>query len=226
MTSSEKTTIELGTKPYSIDVTKVPYIQSYISFQSHSGQDTANLTHPEIPLFDAAYWGIENGFRQCFRKLGPDLEQYHTLCDTLDFLGVDVLKGHSIDSIFSGLKSGKPQFELEYKYHRQVRSSKSRARDCAFRLLFLILTAESEGIDGQKAYNAVYFVVSHRAIFKYATRKVVRAGYEERFCCSEKQRASLDRWPANEPGKDGRASDEDVTTEPSPSLEDFDSDYY
>lgn len=126
-----------------------------------------------------------------------------------------------MDSIVQDIKSGKPQYELEYKYYRRVRSSKSPARDAAFRLLYLILTAhfQSEVADSQKVYNAVLFVVSHFAIFKYRTRKVVRAAYDDRFQPTEKQRASLDQWPALEPGMNGRRTEDDVTTDSSSSDE-------
>ena len=64
-TSCEKTTVELGTTSHSINIIKIPYP----SFQGHPGQDTANPTHRDIPLFDVAYCGIDIGFRHCFRKL-------------------------------------------------------------------------------------------------------------------------------------------------------------
>ncbi|MCJ1253539.1 hypothetical protein MMC24_001351 [Lignoscripta atroalba] len=195
--SSEKVTIEIGSKPYNIDTTKIPYFQSYTSFQAHSGQDASQLTHSEIPLFDAAHYGIEHGFRQYFRKLDPDLTQYHTLCDTLDFLCVDVLKGCSTDAIIQGLKSGKAQYELEYKYYREMKSSKSPARDSAFKLLYLILTAEFNESDiskeKQKMYNVIFFIMSHSVIFKYRTHKILRAAYEERFQPSEKQVAKMNQ---------------------------------
>ena len=52
----------------------------------------------------------------------------------------------------------------------------------------------------QKIYNAVLFVLSHRAIFEYRARKAINAVYEQRLCVSEKQKTSLNEEP--EPGTD------------------------
>jgi len=218
---SESINIKIGGVCYSVNPEKVPYFQSYLRFQHDSGQDTAELIHGDIALFNVAYYGIENGFRQCFRKLAEDLDQYHILCDTLDFIGVDVLEGRSLSDIFEELKSGKGQYECEYKRSTWVKGNKRKARDAAFMLLYLILFGEfkSEVKDSQKAYNAVLFVVSHRAIFKYRTRSIIRAAYEERFQPSRNQTASLNKWPVLEPGKEGRPSDDDATTESSSSDE-------
>jgi hypothetical protein len=91
------------------------------------------------------------------------------------------------------------QFEklkLEYKHYRAVKGNKSKARDAAFKLLHLILLSDfkDETKDSAKVFNAVLFVMSHSSTFKWRTRCVVRAAYEERFVPSVKQRASLDQW--------------------------------
>ena len=57
------------------------------------------LTHDDIPLFDVVYAGDESGFRQFFRKLPMELERYHELCDTLDFLKVNVLGKRSVRDV-------------------------------------------------------------------------------------------------------------------------------
>ncbi|MCJ1284541.1 hypothetical protein MMC26_003874 [Xylographa opegraphella] len=222
--TSTNITVKVGSEPYEISPTRMAYFSSFADFQQRAGKDTDVLEHEDIPLFGVAYNGAEHGFRQCFRALGTELDQYHILCDTLDFLCVDVLGGLSTDDLFQVLKSGKPQYELEYKYYTRIRSSKSPARDAAFRLLYSIMSTDftSEVADSQTIYNAVLFIVSHRAIFKYKTRKVVRMAYEERFQPSQKQLASLDRWPATESSGD---PDDDVTTEEYSSSE-VDSDDY
>ncbi|KAI9849565.1 MAG: hypothetical protein M1830_007107 [Pleopsidium flavum] len=215
MPSDEMINIDIGGTPYTVNSTHLPYFHSLQSFHHSSGQSTTPLTHSAIPLFDIAYCGVEHGCRHCIRMLGTDLSQYHTLCDTLDFLCVDVLGGRALDGIMGDLKSGKAQYELEYKYYRQVKSSKGLARDAAFRLVYLILTGsfEAKVRDSQKVYNAVLFVVLHSEIFKYCPRKVVRDAYEERFRVTEKQRGKLELWPAREPGVGGRRAEEDVTSE-------------
>lgn len=66
-----------------------------------------------------------------------------------------------------------------------MKVSKATATDSSFRLFGDELKAR------QKIYNAVLFVVSHRAIFKYRARKTIKAAYEQRFYVSEKQKANL-----------------------------------
>lgn len=73
-------------------------------------------------------------------------------------------------------------------------------------------------------YNATLFVVSHRAIFKYKTRKMVREAFEERFRASEKQQAGLDKWPLSR-GSIDESQEDDATTEVEEYGDDFASDW-
>lgn len=219
MIAPERIDIEVGGKPYNVSTTSIPYFASYSGFQCHSRQ--AADKHGDIPLFDAAYRGVESGFRHCFRKLGTDLTDYSTLCDTLDLLCIDTLGGRSIDAISQDLKSGKGWYDTDYKRPIYVNGNKTTARDSSFRLLYLLLKAEleDETKTRQKMYQAVLFIVSHRRIFKHHARKTIRAAYEERFPVSEKQRANLDKWPALEPGTGAAWSDHDVTTDDNSATE-------
>jgi hypothetical protein len=64
------------------------------------------------------------------------------------------------------------------------------------------------------AYNATTFVVSHRKIFKYKTRKMVRQAFEMRFSTSYNQRKGLDKWPIDNSSRgNAEEEEEDVTTE-------------
>lgn len=83
---------------------------------------------------------------------------------------------------------------------------------------------EDEQQESKKVFNAVKYILSHRATFKYTTRMIVRAAYEERFHISGKQIAELNKWPVLEAGEDGCVEDEDVTTEES-SSDYLDEDY-
>lgn len=67
-------------------------------------------------------------------------------------------------------------------------------------------------------FNAVKYIVSHRATFEFAARKLVRAAYEEGFVVSAKQITELGKWQVR---KVGEKEDEDLTTEDS-SLNHFD----
>ena len=219
MTTPGRIDITIAGKPYNISTASMPYFASYTDFQKKAGHTL--YEHGEVPLFEAAYRGVEEGFRHCFRSLDTDLSEYHTLCDTLDFLGVDIFGGRSIDTVIEDLKEGKGRYEVDYKRPVFVTGDKSTARDSAFRLLYVILRGELEDnvATSQKFYNAVLFVVSHRAIFKYRARRTLRAAYEERFSVSKKQMANLDRWPISTPNSFERSND-DVTSEESDFLSD------
>lgn len=132
-----------------------------------------------------------------------------------------MLAGSLLDEIINRLKAGKGQYEVEYRYSRFVKGNKAAARDAAFLFVYQMLRGDfaDEQTDSTKVFNAVKYVVSHRTVFKYAARTIVRAAYEERFQSTGRQVAELDNWPILEPGKDGRMLDEDVTTEESSSSD-------
>lgn len=52
----------------------------------------------DISLFDIAYTGVEHGMRQCFRRFSGGLDEFATLCETLQFLMVDVVQNRSSQS--------------------------------------------------------------------------------------------------------------------------------
>jgi hypothetical protein len=212
---------------YDIEVSKIPYLSSFVDFRANAQLQSTEFVHSPIPLFDVAPKGIESGYRQCFRSLPADLSQHHTLCDTYEFLCVDILGGQSVNEIFDDLKSGKSDYELEYKRYREVKGNKSKARDAAFKLLYLILLGEfkDETRDSAKIFNTVLFLVSHSGTFKWRTKRVVRAAYEERFVVSTKQRASLDRWEKADAAELAAEEDSDVTTEEEMSDCYYNSDY-
>ena len=147
------------------------------------------------------------------------LEAYYGICESLDILCVDVLQGKSLDDILESLKAGKGKYEIEYKHSIFVKGDKVVARDAAFLLVYQMLKGsfEDQHKGSMKVFNAVKYVVSHRAVFKDTARTIVRAAYEERFHTSRKQGGELNKWPILEPGKDGLMEDEDVTTEESSS---------
>jgi hypothetical protein len=226
-TASPKTAIRIGDVSYDIEVSKIPYLSSFVDFQTNAQSQTTELVHGPISLFDVALKGIESGYRQCFRSLPPDLSQHHTLCDTYELLCVDVLGGQSFNEIFNDLKSGQSDYEREYKRYREIKGDKSKARDTAFKLLYLILLGDfkDETRDSAKVFNAVLFLVSHAATFKWRTRRVVRAAYEERFVISTKQTARLDVWEKKDAAKLAVEDAGDVTTEEEGSDGYYDSDY-
>lgn len=224
-TSSPSNTIRIGDVRYDIDISKIPYLSSFVDFQGHTQPQSAELVHDPIPLFDIALKGIESGYRQCFRSLPADLSQHRILCDTYDFLRVEILGGQSINEIFRDLKSGQSDYDCEER--REIKGDKSKARDTAFKLLYLILLTDfkDEMQDSAKVFNAVLYLVSHAATFKWRTRSVVRAAYEERFVISTKQTAALDKWQKKDAAKLAVEDAGDVTTEEEKSDFCYTSDY-
>lgn len=61
-------------------------------------------------------------------------------------------------------------------------------------------------------FNAVLFIVSHSGTFKWKTRNVVKAVYEERFVVLNKHRAILDRCEKRNAAEHAAADADDVTT--------------
>jgi hypothetical protein len=218
--AAEKTTMKIGDVSYDVDLSKIPYLASFKDFQANAQPEATELTHGPISLFDVALKGIESGYRQCFRSIPAELSQHHILCETYQFLCVDVLSGQSINDIFADLKSGKTDYDFDYG--QGIKGDKSKARDSAFRLLYLIILGEfkDQAKDSAKVFNAVLFVVSHSGTFKWRTRTVIRAAYEERFVVSAKQKVVLDKWEKGESAKRATDNDSDVTTE------EEESDYY
>lgn len=194
--NSRKTRLKIRDTFYNVNISAILYLSSFVRFQRLAQPQNTKFVYSNIPLFDIALKGLESGYRQCFRSLRGNIQQYHTLYGTYNFLGVDILAGQSINNIFADLRAYKTNYELEYKRYRAIRGDKSRSRNAAFRLLFLIIRSEfsNEKKDPAKVYNAVLFVVSHPGTFKQGTRTTVRSVFDERFVVSTKQRSQLDRW--------------------------------
>ncbi|KAL7629171.1 hypothetical protein AAE478_000690 [Parahypoxylon ruwenzoriense] len=215
--------VRVGQKEYLVDVNKIPYFASFLRFQHSSGQDSATSlpTHGDIPFFDIINYGIDKGFRQFFRRMPAQLTDYHTLCETLDFLCVDVASCHKLRDIMQDFKESNLR-DWDPEERREIRGDRKPARDSAFRLLYLFLLGdfESDVRDSNAAYQATLFVVSHRGIFKQRTRKMVREAYEERFRISEKQLKGLNRWTIEHPSPE--SLEHDATTE----SEEVESDRY
>lgn len=112
--------------------------------------------------------GLEGGYRQCFRRLEPNLTLFRRLCQTYEILCVDVVGGRSVHEIDDDLKAGQTEYELEYKYYRPIKGNKSKARDAAFVLLYIILMKELEDTAqlSNQFFGLVLFVLSHRGTFK------------------------------------------------------------
>ena len=205
-----KATIRIGDTDYPVDISKkIPYLASFIRLRKAAQPEAKEFIHEPISLFDVALKGVESGYRQCFRSLPPVLSQHRTLLETYEFLNVDILSGLSIDEVIVNLKVGKTDYDS--CEGSPIRGNKDLARDSAFQLLYLILHARSgdKTKASMKLFAAVMYVVSHPGTFKYRTKRVIRAAYEEQCGPTAKQRARLDEWE-----KKGATDDAaDATTE-------------
>ncbi|RDK41116.1 hypothetical protein M752DRAFT_284606 [Aspergillus phoenicis ATCC 13157] len=105
--------------------------------------------------------GLESGYQFCFQSLPVDLTQYHTLCKTYDFLGINMVGGQTINHIFINLRACKTDYELEYKCYHAIKGE--------FR---------NEANNSVKTHNAVLFIISHPGMFIYRTRITMRAAYK------------------------------------------------
>ncbi|SPO01833.1 uncharacterized protein DNG_04506 [Cephalotrichum gorgonifer] len=166
------------------------------------------------PFFDIIEYSLAKGYRHFFRRMPLSLRDYRVLYESLERLGVDVLGQQNISNVMADFRTGANNYD--HYERRRIPGQKSVARDAAN-------DPNSRIGDKNKAYNATLFVVSHSAIFRYKTRKIVREAFDESFDISAKQRASLDKWAVALP-TGGAASEGDATTE-SEGYFDFDSDF-
>ncbi|KFY71320.1 hypothetical protein V499_08484 [Pseudogymnoascus sp. VKM F-103] len=211
------TSIKIGGNDYHIELSEIPYLAAFANFERTKAQNQQKeLVHGPIAHFDTALEGMEFGFRQCFRSIPPDLAQHHALCETYEFLCIDVLGGKSLNEIIGGLKTGRRVHKGASKSSNSIKRDRSKARDSAFQLLYFILRGEFEDEmkDSTDVYNAVMFIVSHADTFQWRTRKVVRAAYEDRFVVSVKQIAGLNKWEEDEDEDD----EDDVMSEEEESI--------
>ncbi|KAJ4294100.1 hypothetical protein N0V90_007790 [Kalmusia sp. IMI 367209] len=217
MRQNSHATIQIGVKEYLVDLKKIPYFDAFLGFQQRAGQPPV---HEDVPFFDIINSSVEQGYRQIFRLMPTQLSDYRILCETFEYLAIDVLKNRKLCDIVKDTKLGRDEWDPDEK--RTIKGLKSVPRDAAFQLLYLFMLGEFEldAKDSNIAYNAVQYIVSHRRIFRCRTRKIIREVFENRFDISEKQRSGLNKWPISEPGSD-EWQVEDATTE----EDDYDSDY-
>ncbi|KAI0106711.1 hypothetical protein F4814DRAFT_451923 [Daldinia grandis] len=217
--------IQIGETEHLVNINDFPYFKAFLDFQQKSGQDTTPVpTHSDIPFFDVINYGVSNGFRHFFRRMPVQLSDYHTLCETLEFLAIDVIAGQNLSDIMKDLRKCKSDYD-EYD-GTGTKAQKSIARDAAFKLLYIFLLGEfeSEVKDRAQAYDTALFVVSHPGTFKERTRKMVREAFEERFIVTEKQKKGLDKWPVSGPSED--LEDGSTTEEYSDYFDDSDYAYW
>lgn len=219
--SNSTITVIMGGKSHSVDPKTIPYFKNLMVSRS-PGSEKTPFIHADIPFFDAINYSVQNGLRNLFRRMPYQLQDYRTLCNTIDSLGIDVCQGLNLKDIIKLLKVEPDDYDPEER--RVIKSSKTGARDAAFRFIYTLLkggpssqssssssTLALPAQDRAVAYNAVSYVVSHRRIFGYRARKIVREAFEVVFALTYKQRMALDKWAVTEPTHGGWEREDETT---------------
>ncbi|KAE9580617.1 hypothetical protein CGCF415_v011737 [Colletotrichum fructicola] len=124
-----------------------------------------------------------------------DVEAYRLLCDTLDFLGVDVLGGKDLRAIYGELKRWKKSRTPIWRQPREPNLSESR--NAAFCLVYLFLIGdfnapEYAGRVSNFAFQVARQVQINDSVFDYPTTMMVKQAFLERFDPTFSQRYDLD----------------------------------
>ncbi|KAH0425477.1 hypothetical protein CcaCcLH18_10936 [Colletotrichum camelliae] len=176
------------------------------------GSQPSTSIEDTAPYSNIIECGLRDGLRKIIRFMPTSLPDYHSLCETLQSREIDVLGGQTLRDIMRDMRQGKEDWDPDER--RRIAGMKNVARDSAFRLLYVFVLGLPESRDQNMAFNAAMFVVSHRKIFKYKTRRMVREAFEERFTLSCEQRQRLDKWPVGDaPPVEAIADAEEATTE-------------
>lgn len=160
-----------------------------------------------IKQFELALKGYERGWRHIFRELSSkDFLAYYDLCFTLDFLGIDVLRGRTLARLTDKLKgkneiAGKRRKAYLVTRARGERARLAQARKAAFRLMFWILVVPPGSFDWKQwssikdsVFHTVLWVVSHREVFGTRVARVVYQALEKRFDLSCGQERVIMGW--------------------------------
>ncbi len=220
----------LGAEPNGVVVVKAPAAASAATQTNGTGPKTngnGTAVHPRkaaalLPFSDVIQCALDNGFRHVFRRVPPTLPAYLVLCDSLQRLHVDVLQGQHVRELLADMRRGWDPTAAARGGHRIPSGLKSVARDAAFKLVYAFLQQGGERkTDVTMAWSAALFVVAHRRLFAYSTRKMVREVFLGRFAASLKQQRELAKWPVEHGAEDGSEEDGGTTTEEEEEEEDY-----
>ncbi|KAJ5097166.1 hypothetical protein N7456_007887 [Penicillium angulare] len=186
--------IRIGDTEYLIEeIQRIPYFASLIRF--HESSRSSIPPHVHIPYLPIITNSIKNGLHTLFENMPSKLKDYRILCETLNFLCVDVAHNRTLQDISHDFQSKKVSRKNKA---RKNHKHELIARDSAFQLLYLFLQGEfnsdSEINNSDTAYNSTMFIVSHPGLFCAQTRKMVRLAYEDRFYVTVNQLHALNNW--------------------------------
>ncbi|KAF4819131.1 hypothetical protein CGCSCA5_v004648 [Colletotrichum siamense] len=141
-----------------------------------------------------------------------DLEEYRSLCESLDFLVVDIISQNDLSAIFYKMRLY-PFLGSSLTLRKEaIRES----RDAAFQLVYLFLMDELDPTDfdgkcSNTAFQAVEYVMK-KSWFSDQTRRMVREAYNERFTTTKKPKKRLEyvaTWLVYGSGTECSSSDEE-----------------
>lgn len=182
--------IQVGDTEYDICLEKIPYLQA---FQVRADQLNATQTpihKGDIPFIDIINEAVQHGFRRFFHLMPAEAADYNTLCETLDYLAIDVLGRRDLADVIRDLK----------RKLLHSADAANLAHDSAFRLVYLFVLGDIEkrGPERDVAYEATLFTVSCD-YFDMEAQTVLRKVFDNRFVVSRRQRLSMLR-PAKKSG--------------------------
>jgi hypothetical protein len=91
--------------------------------------------HDDISFFDTINYCVSAGYRYFFRRMPHHLSDYHVLCETLEFLAIDVLEKRKLRDIFDDMKAGKDDWDPEER--RKIKGSRN-SKGCSFQVALSI----------------------------------------------------------------------------------------
>jgi len=195
-------TVIIGGEHHLINPNTIPLFKTLMASRP-PGSEKTPFIHNGIPFFKAINYSVQNRLQNLFQRIPHQLRDYRTLCKTLDSLSINVHQGLNLQDTTKLLKVESDDYDP--KEQRVIKSSKTGARNTAFRFVYLLLKGRSSSQpslssspalstqDQTVAYNAVSYVVSHHRIFSYKARKMVREAFEAAFPLTYKQRLALDK---------------------------------
>ncbi|KAB5583424.1 hypothetical protein GE09DRAFT_1182157 [Coniochaeta sp. 2T2.1] len=231
----ESVRIRIGQTEHLVFLKRIPYIKAFVSWERHCGRfiGTEVLTHVEdIPFFGVinhcARYGLQNVFRRMPAAAG--LDDYHTLCETMRFLCVEVLPPGLDDlaTLVCGMSRSRrfnPSFldsrplmaEFIFDLDSGWRCPRSEARERVFRILYVLLMEDIEGCSPDNLFKGVESILQNPQIFDTSHTsipRIIREAFEERVVITDEEREKLDKyeWARLGPrGSDDQDDSEDET---------------
>ncbi|KAB5585695.1 hypothetical protein GE09DRAFT_1234224 [Coniochaeta sp. 2T2.1] len=211
----ESVRIKIGQTEHLVILKRIPYIKAFVSWERHCGRFTGAevLAHAEdIPFFGVinhcARYGLQNVFRRMPAATG--LDDYHTLCETMRFLCVEVLPPGLDDlaTLASGMSTSRQvgfrsftsrslMAELIFDLDSAWPCPRFEARERVFRMLYVLLMEDIEGCSPENLFKGVEQILQNPQIFDTShtsVPRIIRKAFEERVVITDEEREKLDEY--------------------------------